>query len=237
VLFNIRVFEPFQSFISSNYSVYAVKEPSKLFLKPDSLLGNVDGILRGFLETPGREPRPSYNDLVIISIRARPHWSWSINANSVRFRGFKISNIVIQSPKINTTGFDLLSYDIQRGRDVGLPPYTKIRKLCGLSLPKSFDDLSDYIPSAVSIVRLICQCRHCERSGGGPVCKSPPRITWTYYLVEMYDRTNCLLGCVVVRERIRIEQFALTRFPETLAKQDFHFKLILINRLRIAKSY
>jgi len=62
----------------------------------------------------------------------------------------KISNIVIKNSAINTTGFDLLSYDIQRGRDVGLPPYTKLRGLCGLPQVNSFDDLSDHIPSKVS---------------------------------------------------------------------------------------
>lgn len=64
---------------------------------------------------------------------------------------FKISNIVIKAPSINTTGFDLLSYDIQRGRDVGLPPYTAMRKICGLPPVQSFEDLSDHIPSEVNI--------------------------------------------------------------------------------------
>lgn len=50
--------------MSSNDTVYEVEEPSKLFLKPDSLFGNVDGFIRGLMETPGREPSPSYNELV-----------------------------------------------------------------------------------------------------------------------------------------------------------------------------
>lgn len=52
--------------MSSNYTVYEVEEPSQSFLRPNSLFGNVEGFLRGLLETPGREPQPSYNDLVII---------------------------------------------------------------------------------------------------------------------------------------------------------------------------
>lgn len=52
--------------MSNNYTVYAEQEPSKLFLRPDSLLGNFDGILRGLMETPGREPQSSYNELVTI---------------------------------------------------------------------------------------------------------------------------------------------------------------------------
>lgn len=55
--------------MSSNNEIYEVEEPSKLFLRPDSLLGNSDGLLRGLLKTPGREPQPSYNHLVIIIIK------------------------------------------------------------------------------------------------------------------------------------------------------------------------
>jgi len=62
----------------------------------------------------------------------------------------KISNIVIETPSKDLTGFDLLSYDIQRGRDVGLPPYTVLREFCGLPPAQSFKDLSDHIPSEVS---------------------------------------------------------------------------------------
>lgn len=53
----------------------------------------------------------------------------------------------------NSIGEDLLSYDIQRGRDTGLPPYNKIRELCGLPVAKSFADLIDVMPSDVS-----CTC-------------------------------------------------------------------------------
>lgn len=38
---------------------------------------------------------------------------------------------------------DLPAINIQRARDHGIQPYIKYRKLCGLSTPNSFDDLSD----------------------------------------------------------------------------------------------
>lgn len=133
--------------MSSNYTIYEVEEPSNSFLRPDSMIGNVDGFIRGLLETPGREARPVYNNLVIICSFLNLYSDYS----PIFFLFFKISNIVISTKLVNTTGFDLLSYDIQRGRDVGLPPYTKLRTICGLSEVKSFDDLSDLIPMEVSI--------------------------------------------------------------------------------------
>ncbi|KAL1517115.1 hypothetical protein ABEB36_000924 [Hypothenemus hampei] len=40
-------------------------------------------------------------------------------------------------------GFDVLSFDLQRGRDHGLPSYTKYRKLCGLNEASDFTDFKD----------------------------------------------------------------------------------------------
>lgn len=53
------------SLMASNYTIFDEVEPSRIFNKPDTLLGNVDSMLRGFLETPGRAVQPSYNTLVI----------------------------------------------------------------------------------------------------------------------------------------------------------------------------
>lgn len=54
------------SLIAANYSTIDQIEPSRILLKPDLLVGNFDNMLRGFLETPGRLPQPSYNSLVSI---------------------------------------------------------------------------------------------------------------------------------------------------------------------------
>ncbi|XP_026318636.1 peroxidase-like isoform X2 [Hyposmocoma kahamanoa] len=45
----------------------------------------------------------------------------------------------------NTFGGDLRATDIQRGRDHGLGSYVNTRAACGLPVPKSFHEMSDYI--------------------------------------------------------------------------------------------
>lgn len=52
--------------MAANYSIIGEIEPSKVLDKPDMLVGNVDSMLRGFLETRGRAVQPSYNSLVNI---------------------------------------------------------------------------------------------------------------------------------------------------------------------------
>lgn len=48
-------------------------------------------------------------------------------------------------------GDDLLTKDIQRSRDTGLPPYNKMRSVCGIPEAKTFDDLIDLIAFEVNL--------------------------------------------------------------------------------------
>lgn len=48
-------------------------------------------------------------------------------------------------------GYDILSLDIQRGRDHGLPGYTAYRSLCGLRDVQGFEDLLDVMSIQVSL--------------------------------------------------------------------------------------
>lgn len=49
------------------------------------------------------------------------------------------------APQGRACGLDLVSLNIQRGRDHGLPAYTAWRERCGLSRPGNFSDLRDFI--------------------------------------------------------------------------------------------
>ncbi|XP_025198953.1 peroxidase-like [Melanaphis sacchari] len=84
---------------------------------PDPLVGKskLEELLRGMSQLPGRCPIASYN--LLITNRMFHNW---INAVADQ---------------------DLGSIDIQRGRDIGLPPYIVVREICGFPHISSFSDL------------------------------------------------------------------------------------------------
>lgn len=77
--------------------------------------GNFDNFLRGLITQPQQE-----QDMCFTS---------------------EITNFLFKSNA--PFGFDLLSMDINRGRDLGIPAYTSMRVLCGLPQVNSFEDLRD----------------------------------------------------------------------------------------------
>ncbi|XP_040062962.1 peroxidase [Ixodes scapularis] len=65
----------------------------------------------------------------------------------------EITRFLFSNPP-NLLGKDLLSLDVDRGRDHGLPPYVHYRKLCGLRPVYSFDDFKKESKSYDAVNRL-----------------------------------------------------------------------------------
>lgn len=60
---------------------------------------------------------------------------------------------------------DLLSVDIQRGRDAGIPTYNTIRELCGRPKAKSFENLADTLSIKVSFRIVFLKLYYNDRMG------------------------------------------------------------------------
>jgi peroxidase len=68
---------------------------------------------------------------------------WTFFINLTFFQLFK----VLKTP--NGIGSDILSLDIQRSRDQGLPTFLQVRSRCGLKADyKTFEDLADIFPQS-----------------------------------------------------------------------------------------
>lgn len=109
----------------------------KNFLKPAQsvsvlpLFSNMSHVLRFY--------RPGIIDEILTGLVQMSSESfdpiYSFNMQNMLFR-------MMHSP----FGQDLLSFDIQRGRDYGLPSYLELRAACGLPPARSFADLEEWMP-------------------------------------------------------------------------------------------
>ena len=59
-----------------------------------------------------------------------------------------ITNHLFES-KSGKGGLDLVSLNIQRGRDHGLPGYNAYREICQIGKARDFDDLTDYMNQGI----------------------------------------------------------------------------------------
>ncbi|CAG4970311.1 unnamed protein product [Parnassius apollo] len=75
-----------------------------------------------------------------------------------------------------TLGKDLRAIDIQRARDHGVANYINLRSYCGLSIPKNFNDLCDYmsIKNVKALKSIYKRVEDIELSVGGSLEKHVP---------------------------------------------------------------
>lgn len=63
----------------------------------------------------------------------------------------QVSEFLFKIPN-KTVGLDLISLDLERNRDFGVPAYNKFRQLCGLTKAETFDNLINEISQKVQNV-------------------------------------------------------------------------------------
>ncbi|XP_015365016.1 PREDICTED: uncharacterized protein LOC107162575 [Diuraphis noxia] len=59
----------------------------------------------------------------------------------------EVTNNLIKKPG-KGFGFDLVSFNIQRGRDFGLPGYMEFRRHCGLTVANRFEEMAGFMPNS-----------------------------------------------------------------------------------------
>ncbi|XP_050540458.1 peroxidase-like isoform X2 [Daktulosphaira vitifoliae] len=118
------------SFVDSNHKLLKSVKLTDWMNNPSPLseASSFNDLIRGMYYCSDRRPQPSYNHL--------------------------ISNFAFHFDTPATADQGLISVDVQRGRDTGLPTYVDVRRKCKLSSIKSFDDLYDIMkPNKIKILR------------------------------------------------------------------------------------
>lgn len=102
-------------------------------------------------------------------------------------------------------GFDVLSFDLQRGRDHGLPGYVDYRKLCGLRDVRHFVDFIDVMrePDILALQRVYANPKDVDLVIGG--------------LLEK-PRGDALFGptfsCIVAEQMLRTRQGKVKNYSQ-----------------------
>lgn len=108
-------------------------DPFKLYER-----GEIDRILRGATQTTVQASDPYFTNEVVLLTK----WCDYV----IKVQVFQLRNHLFEdSVRKKGCGLDLVSLNIQRGRDHGLPGYTKWMELCGLQKAQSFTDLAQYM--------------------------------------------------------------------------------------------
>ncbi|CAL1547361.1 unnamed protein product [Lymnaea stagnalis] len=107
---------------------------SQLFNRPGEVLDNFDDVVAGMVGvgTPGQN---------LIQ---------QVDRNFVA----GLTKHLFEPPNSPKNGLDLISFNIQRGRDHGIGPYTTYRKLCGLRPLTGFNDVSALGPNVAQLAKV-----------------------------------------------------------------------------------
>ncbi|XP_050296413.1 peroxidase-like isoform X2 [Anthonomus grandis grandis] len=90
--------------------------------------------MRNYFHNPGLLRHRGVLDALTVGLATQPSQQLDI------FYADDLINKLYTNGKF---GFDVLSFDLQRGRDHGLPSYMKFRQLCGLKAANGFSDFLD----------------------------------------------------------------------------------------------
>ncbi|XP_065216935.1 peroxidase-like [Planococcus citri] len=115
---------------------------------------NFDNFLRGLISQPQSDKNYHFTEQITNS-----------------FLGNK------ENPIAERNGTDMISIDIHRGREYGVPPYTTMRILCGLPPVNDFEDLRDFMDAdKVSLLSEVYSSVHdIDYYVGGMLEKKIPR--------------------------------------------------------------
>lgn len=97
--------------------------------------GEIDRVLKGAMQTPIQASDPYFTNEVF--------FVWEIMRFFCDTIVFQLKNHLFEGNK--SCGLDLVSLNIQRGRDHGLPGYTRWMEMCGMKKAHNFSDLMRYM--------------------------------------------------------------------------------------------